>query len=199
MGTNPVPAVVGWIRARDEGADNMVTDDAPRDTARRDGPAPPSPAILLQMMTGYWVSQAIYVAAKLGLADLVAAGPVSCTDLAAASGSHAPTLYRVLRALASVGIFTEPLPDTSHSPRWPRCCARRHPIPCALSPSRTTRSSTAPGASRSIACGRATPPSPPLRTTHLRLLGPTRGGRSRLQRGDDRLDHPGRRRSGRRV
>jgi len=69
--------------------------------------ANPPPVTLLQMMTGYWVSQAIYVAAKLGLADLLADGPLSSEELAAATNSHAPSLYRVLRALASVGAFTE--------------------------------------------------------------------------------------------
>ncbi len=39
--------------------------------------APPPPATLLQMMTGYWVSQALYVAAKLGVADLLVDGPRS--------------------------------------------------------------------------------------------------------------------------
>ena len=75
-------------------------------------PATPPPVALLQMMTGYWVSQAIYVAAKLGVADLLADGPVGCEDLAAATNSHAPSLYRVLRALASVGVFTEAAPGT---------------------------------------------------------------------------------------
>ena len=69
--------------------------------------ASPPPATLLQMMTGYWLSQAVYVAAKLGIADLLADGPVGCEDLAAATDTHAPSLRRVLRALASVGVFTE--------------------------------------------------------------------------------------------
>jgi SAM-dependent methyltransferase len=69
-----------------------------------------APATLLRMMTGYWVSQAIYVAAKLGLADRLADGPASVEALAEATESHAPSLYRVLRALASVGVFTETSP-----------------------------------------------------------------------------------------
>ena len=69
------------------------------------GPAPQ--AALLQMMEGYWVSQAIYVAAKLGLADLLQAGPRPVEDLATTTQTHAPAPYRVLRALASVGIFAE--------------------------------------------------------------------------------------------
>jgi O-methyltransferase/methyltransferase family protein len=74
--------------------------------------ASPPPATLLQMMTGYWVSQALHVAAKLGIADLLADGPVDCKDLAAATDTHAPSLQRVLRALASVGVFTEVTPGS---------------------------------------------------------------------------------------
>jgi hypothetical protein len=67
----------------------------------------PAPATLLKMMTGYWVSKALNVAAELGLADLLQPGPRTSDDLATACGAHAPTLYRLLRALASVGVFTE--------------------------------------------------------------------------------------------
>jgi len=62
---------------------------------------------LLQMMTGYWVSQSVYVAAKLGIADHLATGPVHYEDLARKTNSHALSLYRTLRALASVGVFAE--------------------------------------------------------------------------------------------
>lgn len=58
-------------------------------------------------MTGYWVSQAIYVAAKLGLADLVKHGPRTADDMASEIAVHPHALYRLLRALASVGIFAE--------------------------------------------------------------------------------------------
>src|SRR5262245_40020887 len=57
-------------------------------------PAPPGaipPQVtLLQMMTGYWVSQAVYVAAKLGIADHMADGPRSCDDLAMADEHTRP-------------------------------------------------------------------------------------------------------------
>lgn len=69
-----------------------------------------APETLLQMMTGYWVTQALYVAAKLGIADLLGDGPVSCDDLAGKTGTHAPSLRRTLRALASVGVFSEVSP-----------------------------------------------------------------------------------------
>lgn len=77
-----------------------------------DAGAVPPPVTLLQMMTGYWVSQALYVAAKMGVADLVAEGPRPVEELAAATQTDAPSLRRVLRALASVGVFTEACPGT---------------------------------------------------------------------------------------
>src|SRR4051794_2268476 len=60
-----------------------------------------------QLITGYWNTQALYVAAKLGIADLLTNGPRSANDLAQATNTHAPSLYRLLRALASMGIFAE--------------------------------------------------------------------------------------------
>ena len=62
---------------------------------------------LIQMGTAHWVSRILHVAAKLKLADLLAAGPQTAAELAAATGTHAPSLYRLLRALASVGVFAE--------------------------------------------------------------------------------------------
>src|SRR4051794_31611088 len=59
------------------------------------------------MSNAFRVSQAIYVAATLGIADLLEDGPRSVDELAGATDTHAPTLYRLLRALASVGVFTE--------------------------------------------------------------------------------------------
>ena len=64
-------------------------------------------SLLSQMIIGYRVSQALYVAAKLGIADLLQEGPKSRGELATATGVHPDALYRVLRALASVGVFTE--------------------------------------------------------------------------------------------
>jgi hypothetical protein len=66
--------------------------------------APPHFA-MLQMITGFWVSRAIYVAAKLGLADLVKDSPKTADELARLTGTHAPSLYRMLRALVGVGVF----------------------------------------------------------------------------------------------
>jgi len=60
-----------------------------------------------QMITGYWASQAIYAAASLGIADLLTTGPQTAEQLATATETNAGALYRLLRALASVGIFAE--------------------------------------------------------------------------------------------
>jgi predicted O-methyltransferase YrrM len=63
---------------------------------------------LRRLVFGYRVSQALYAVAELGVADLLADGPRSVDDLATACSAHAPSLYRVLRFLASEGVFTEP-------------------------------------------------------------------------------------------
>jgi hypothetical protein len=61
----------------------------------------------MDLGTGFWKSQALYVVAKFGVAELVKDGPKSAADLARAAGAHAPSLHRLLRALASVGVFAE--------------------------------------------------------------------------------------------
>lgn len=62
---------------------------------------------LMQMVNGYQVSQAICVAATLGIADHLASGVRSSDDLAEATSAHPQSLYRLLRALASVGVLHE--------------------------------------------------------------------------------------------
>jgi O-methyltransferase domain/Dimerisation domain len=66
---------------------------------------------LQQMISSYWIASAIGVAANLGIADRLADGPKSSDELAQATGSHPRALYRLLRALAGVGIFTEVEPE----------------------------------------------------------------------------------------
>jgi O-methyltransferase domain/Dimerisation domain len=66
----------------------------------------PQPPPLFQMATSYWVSQAIYVAANLGLADLLKQGPQSCGALAVATGADRESLFRLMRALSTVGVFS---------------------------------------------------------------------------------------------
>lgn len=67
----------------------------------------PPHVAMLQLISGFWISRCIYIAAKLGIADLVKGAPKTAGDLAAASGAHPSSLFRVMRALASVGIFTQ--------------------------------------------------------------------------------------------
>jgi ubiquinone/menaquinone biosynthesis C-methylase UbiE len=81
------------------------TATAPQSSA---GPASAPPEVVLtQIMLGSLATQALYVSAKLGIADLLAGGPKSVEELATATDTHAPSLYRVLRAAASLGVFTE--------------------------------------------------------------------------------------------
>lgn len=66
------------------------------------------PAVRLRELTcGYWISQCIAVAARLGVADLLKSGSKSVQDLAAATETQVRPLYRLLRALAGFGIFAE--------------------------------------------------------------------------------------------
>lgn len=62
---------------------------------------------MMGLISGYWISQSVNAAAELRLADLIQSGMTSSTQLAEATGTHAPSLYRLLRALASVGVFAE--------------------------------------------------------------------------------------------
>lgn len=62
---------------------------------------------LTRMVNGYRVSQAISVAATLGIADHIKGGKRSAADLASLTDTHPRALYRLLRALAAVGIFHE--------------------------------------------------------------------------------------------
>src|SRR3569832_1614651 len=64
-------------------------------------------AELMRLINGYQVSQALHVAATLGVADHLKDGPKPSDALAAACGAHPPSLYRLLRALAAVGVFRE--------------------------------------------------------------------------------------------
>ncbi|OJA96978.1 methyltransferase [Burkholderia ubonensis] len=67
---------------------------------------PPHIAIL-QMVTSKWHAQALYVAAELGIADLLAERERTADELAAATDTHPEALYRALRALGSLGVFVE--------------------------------------------------------------------------------------------
>ncbi len=68
----------------------------------------PPPLALLDMVgTSIFVSNAIMVAARLGIADLLQDGPKSSEELAQAVGAHPQSLYRLLRALTNVEMFAQ--------------------------------------------------------------------------------------------
>ncbi|MEU8825069.1 methyltransferase [Streptomyces sp. NPDC048636] len=70
---------------------------------------PPKPTdVMMQLMGGFQVSQAVYVAAKLDVPTILdeAGGPLTVSELAGKSGAQVPQLRRLLRTLASLGLFT---------------------------------------------------------------------------------------------
>lgn len=93
--------------------------------------ANPPHARLIQMATAYWGSRLLYAAARYSLADRLAAGPKTAAQLAGETGTHAPSLHRLLRALASLGVLSE---GTGHQ--------------FALAPLGEALRSDAPGAAR---------------------------------------------------
>lgn len=66
---------------------------------------------LFDLLMGEWVTRCIHVAADIGLADALGDSPKSVQELAQATNTHAPSLYRLLRCLASKGIFVETEPN----------------------------------------------------------------------------------------
>ena len=95
---------------------------------------PPPPVRMVELLGGFRISQALYAAAALGVADQLVAGPAPVKALAERAGAHAPSLHRLLRTLASVGVFTEPEPGVF-----------------ALTPLGQTLTSSQPGSMRDLA------------------------------------------------
>jgi hypothetical protein len=95
----------------------MTTDDErERHLARREAPAAPGggalgdPAVAEKfndLVTGSFVTQLVYVAAKLGIPDLLADAPMSAAEIALKTATHPRVLAAMLRALAAVGVFAE--------------------------------------------------------------------------------------------
>jgi hypothetical protein len=61
---------------------------------------------MLQIISGFWISRSVYVIGKLGIPDLLQTGPKTAEELAAATKTDAPSLFRILRALVSVGVLS---------------------------------------------------------------------------------------------
>ncbi|HEY3240696.1 MAG TPA: methyltransferase [Acidimicrobiia bacterium] len=93
---------------------------------------PPSdlspPLQLVDMASTFMVTRALTVAAELGVFDLLAGGPRTVDDLAAATDTHAPSLRRLLRLLAAGGALTETEPGSFASTALGDCLADRHPV-----------------------------------------------------------------------
>jgi hypothetical protein len=101
-----------------------MTEHAPAPTAEQ----PPPEAQLMQLTSGCLVAPAIYVITKLNIPDLLKDGPKSVSELADVTATDADSLYRVLRATASVGVLVEqgnktfansPISETLRDD-WPR-------------------------------------------------------------------------------
>jgi len=86
------------------------------------------PEALLDVLAGFWTGRAVYIAAKLGIADLVKDGPKSVKDLASMTGTHAGSLYRVMRALASIGWFEEDAEERFGPTPWTASIETDSPI-----------------------------------------------------------------------
>ena len=82
---------------------------------------------MLERIAAYWQSQLVFVAAKLGVADALVAGPLTVNEIAARVGAHPPYLGRVLRALASVGIFASDPHGRFHLTRLAQTLRSDHP------------------------------------------------------------------------
>jgi DNA-binding Lrp family transcriptional regulator len=67
----------------------------------------PSAAAMLELLTGAWVAQAVQAAAELGIADVLAEGPLPLNDLADRVGADPDALRRLMRALISRGVFRQ--------------------------------------------------------------------------------------------
>ena len=74
---------------------------------RRAVPDTEASGAMMRLITGAWAARMVHTAAELGLADHLGEGPRDAGELAAATASHAPSLARLLRALAAIGVLRE--------------------------------------------------------------------------------------------
>ena len=74
--------------------------------ANRTSPSRPY-EVLFQMVIGKWISQALGTVVEIGVPEQLAKGARRCSDIAREAGVSEDGIYRLLRALASVGLFVE--------------------------------------------------------------------------------------------
>jgi hypothetical protein len=82
----------------------------------------------LALTVGFWQSRALAVAAELELADLLADGPLDVDQLAARTKTHAPSLFRLLRALECLGIFSQVSPRMFANTPCSECLRKKGPF-----------------------------------------------------------------------
>jgi len=92
----------------------------------------PPPVQLFEIATGFMKSQAIYVAAKLGIADLLTDSAKNVDELASITGVDNNSLYRLLSALASIGVFAEK--ENGYFELTPMASSLRSDVPMSLRP-----------------------------------------------------------------
>ena len=83
-----------------------IGNDVPNAQMRAASGIPPH-IQLIQMGVAIWQARAVYAAAELGIADLLASGPREVEEIACQTGTHVRSLSRLMRALASCGIVEE--------------------------------------------------------------------------------------------
>src|ERR1041385_831101 len=90
-------------------------------------PVSPSMQMMQLLWPGAMAVQAIHVAAKFALADLVATGPTSITELAEPTHAHESSMARLLRGLASLGSFVEDATGRYRQPALSETLHSDHP------------------------------------------------------------------------
>jgi hypothetical protein len=88
---------------------------------------PPAHEQILAITAGFWQSRALAVAAELELADPLAAGPLHTDVLASQTKTHSPTLLRLLRALETLGVFSQVSPFVFANTPASECLRRNVP------------------------------------------------------------------------
>jgi len=78
-----------------------------RDGGPRDADLAAARRVLVTALNGHQNAALLYVAARLGLADLLADGPKDSAELARSLGAHGPSLHRILRGLVALGVLSQ--------------------------------------------------------------------------------------------
>jgi O-methyltransferase domain/Dimerisation domain len=82
---------------------------------------------MIERIAAYWQSQLVFVAARLGIADVLIEGPLTVEEIAVRVRAHAPSLRRILRALASLGVFAADPHGRFHLNRLSQTLRSDHP------------------------------------------------------------------------